>query len=186
MSYQCLAQAVVHSLPYSIEALRIEDIFLIKKWRNEQMDVLRQKSMLTDEGQKRYYSEVVQPGFKEEQPKMILFSYLRMGSCIGYGGLTNIDWEAGRAEISFLVDTERTKDAQVYEDDFVAFLTLMKKVAFQDLHFNRLFTETFDIRPAHIAVLEKCGFIREGRMRKHARVGQYLVDSLIHGCLKEI
>ncbi|MNC80618.1 hypothetical protein D3C75_1334820 [compost metagenome] len=61
----------------------------------------------------------------------------------------------------------------------------MKKVTFDTLQFNRLFTETFDIRPLHISILEKCGFQYEGRMKQHAYVAGALVDSILHGYLKE-
>ena len=155
------------------------------KWRNEQIDVLRQNRLLTEADQDRYYREVVEPSFSEDRPRIILFSYLRDEDCIGYGGLTNIDWDSRRAEISFLVDTDRTRDLKVYREDFSVFLRLMKRIAFGALQFNRLFAETFDIRPHHIRILEDNGFRLEGRMRQHVIIRGRPVDSLIHGCLKE-
>ncbi|WP_276353618.1 GNAT family N-acetyltransferase [Cohnella caldifontis] len=183
--YRCLSKQSWKYEGYTIVPLRHQDIQSIRQWRNEQMDVLRQNRELTEEGQERYYRETVTASFEAEQPRIILFSYLSGNRCIGYGGLTNVDWDSRRAEISFLVETSRTTDEFLYKEDFAAFLRLMKDLSFQGLQFNRLFTETFDIRPGHIGILESEGFRLEGRMRQHVRIQGRFVDSLIHGYLKE-
>jgi RimJ/RimL family protein N-acetyltransferase len=61
----------------------------------------------------------------------------------------------------------------------------MKKVAYSELNFSRLYTETFDIRSVHIKVLEKNNFLLEGRMKNHIYINNKFVDSLIHGNLKK-
>ncbi|MUG72493.1 GNAT family N-acetyltransferase [Paenibacillus validus] len=185
MKYRCLKESFYRTGGYEAVTLRQQDMLSIKQWRNEQMSVLRQSKVLTDEDQQSYYQHVVRPSFEQEHPTIILFSFLLDGECIGYGGLTNNDWMCKRAEISFLLNTNRIMDKAGYRNDFTAFLALMKKVAFEDLHFNRLFTETYDIRPHHVMILEESGFQYEGRMRQHAVVDGKFVDSLLHGCLKE-
>jgi RimJ/RimL family protein N-acetyltransferase len=183
--YKCLKNQSFTKKEYTITPIREIDILLIKSWRNEQMKVLRQNRLLTDEDQRTYFRTVILPSFLEEKPKIILFSYLFEKVCIGYGGLTNIDWQSCRAEVSFLLDTKRIHNVKQYQKDFSTFLSLMKKMAFDELHFHRLFTETYDIRPHHIEVLEKSGFIFEGRMKDHVKIEDRYVDSLLHGCLKE-
>lgn len=185
MEYKALKFNLVEYEQYSIVPLREDDIFLIKSWRNAQMEVLRQKQHLTDSGQYLYYQNIIKPLFGQLLPQQILFSYLKRGICIGYGGLTNIDWESKRAEMSFLMDTKRIEDNELYDSEFSIFITLLKRVIFDDLEFNRLFTETYDIRPIHISVLEKNGFILEGIMKEHVIINNKFVDSLIHGFLKE-
>ena len=187
MKYAVLADKQYSYLSYAVVPIRREDMPLIKEWRNAQIDVLRQARPLTDEDQRRYYEEAVLPTFSQTEPRMLLFSYLLDGRLIGYGGLTNLDWVNRRAEISFLLETSRTGERNriQYEADFSAFLTLMKRIAFGELKLNRLFTETYDIRPWHVAVLEKNGFRPEGRMRQHVRIRGEYVDSLLHGCLAE-
>jgi RimJ/RimL family protein N-acetyltransferase len=170
---------------YRISGLRFEDIFAIKKWRNEQIHVLRQKNYLTDEDQIRYYEQVVKPTFEMEQPPIMLFSYFEHDVLIGYGGLVYLDWTHMRAELSFLVDTERTKNDKLYESDFRHFIRLMKRVAFEELKLNRLHGETYDLRPKHVAIMESEGFRLEGRMKQHIWVEGRYVDALIHGYLKE-
>jgi RimJ/RimL family protein N-acetyltransferase len=170
---------------YSISPLREQDIYEIKTWRNEQRDILRQNAVLTDQHQIAYYQNHVVPSFSDLKPTMILFSFLGHSHCIGYGGLANIDWENRRAELSFLLETKRAGNPEQYREDFSAFLHLMKDVAFTELPLNRIFTETYDIRPEHVSVLEQNGFMLEGRLRQHVFIRGRFVDSLIHGCLKE-
>lgn len=185
MKYSCLTVNTYQEDKYKIVSLRFQDIMLIKKWRNDQIKVLRQNKILTDEDQINYYHNVIMPSFNANKPNIVLVSFLLKESCIGYGGLTNINWESYRAEISFLLDTQRVINPELYQKDFGIFLTLIKKLAFNNQSFNRLFTETFDIRPLHIDVLEKNGFHLEGRLKQHVFIEGRFVDSLIHGFLKE-
>ena len=182
---RCLTKNTFKIHNYSIEPYRREDILKIKQWRNEQMVVLRQNKILTETDQINYYENSVLKSFEEENPKIILFSFLQESQCIGYGGLTNIDWTSKRAEISFLVETLRADDKELYKKDFTVFLQLMKIVTYETLNFNRLFTETFDIRDFHISIIESVGFKQEGRMKQHVWVDGKFADSLLHGHLKE-
>jgi RimJ/RimL family protein N-acetyltransferase len=111
---------------------------------------------------------------------MMLVSILDSdGRFIGYGGLTNLDWHARHAEVSFLVDPARAADPDTYRRDASAFLAFLAGWAFGELGLNRLFTETYDFRELHIGLLEQAGFVPEGRMRQHVEGG----DSVLHGLL---
>jgi RimJ/RimL family protein N-acetyltransferase len=176
--------------PESIEDYRLayfaqEDALIVKQWRNEQVAVLRQDHLLTDREQINYYNNVIKPLFEMDQPEQILFSYHKKNELIGYGGLTHIDWVSCRAEISFLLATDRTKDHDSYGQEFSRFLKLLKRTAFNELGLNRLYTETFDLRPWHVEVLEKNNFRFEGRLKQHVLIEDRYIDSLMHGCLKE-
>lgn len=168
---------------YCLVALREKDIQLIRKWRNDQIGILRQKKPLSVSEQKKYYDNIIRQTFSQKKPESILFSFLFNNISIGYGGFVHIDWNSRRAELSFIVDTKRSKDKNIYEADFSTFLTLIKQVAFNELNFNRIFTETYDIRPFHISVLEKSGFRLEGRLKEHTKISNMHIDSLIHGFL---
>src|SRR5467141_1254445 len=76
--------------------LREEDLLFIMEWRNSQMDILRTKKILTSEDQKNYFYNIVSKDFDSTEPRQILVSYLEDGKCVGYGGLTYIDWPALR------------------------------------------------------------------------------------------
>lgn len=176
-SQYCLAN-------YCLVALRKEDIQLIRKWRNDQMDILRQKKPLSVLEQKKYYDNIIQKTFSQKKPESILFSFLFNNICIGYGGFVHISWDLRRAELSFIVDTKRSKNKRVYNVDLSTFLTLIKQIAFSELNLNRIFTETYNIRPFHISVLEKSGFQLEGQLKEHMKISNVYVDSLIHGFLR--
>jgi RimJ/RimL family protein N-acetyltransferase len=185
MSYKCLKKNVLAIDNYSIVPFRQKDLYLIKDWRNIQMDILRQEKVLTSNDQDLYFANYISPAFSQKNPKQILFSYLLNDECIGYGGLTNIAWKSKRAELSYLVNPTRTKPKNLYGKEFSIFISMIKKVVFSDLKFNRIYTETFDIRPFHILILEKNGFKNEGRLRQHSIIKGKLTDSIIHGFLKE-
>ncbi|MBI5403285.1 MAG: GNAT family N-acetyltransferase [Ignavibacteriae bacterium] len=183
--YRCLNTNNFEYGDYKITPVRKKDILKIKDWRNSQIDILRQKEYLTNKKQKEYFGKIIFPDFASEYPGQIIFSFLLNGKLIGYGGLVHINWEDRRAELSFLLEPDRLKDRMQYRKDFTAFLKLMKHVAYLELNFNRLYTETFDIRKHHISVLVANRFYPEGRMKKHVLIKNKFIDSLIHGNLKE-
>jgi RimJ/RimL family protein N-acetyltransferase len=183
MVYKCLKENKFEKHDYQIVTIRREDIENIRLWRNAQIDVLRQKHLLTFEAQQLYFQKHVWPTFQQENPSQILFSFLFKSQCIGYGGLTYLDWENARAEVSFLVDPLRAEDDQLYRQDFAHFLALLCQVAFEHLHLHRLLSETYAFRQSTLDVFKQLGFKQEGILREHVyKQGQW-VDSIMHGLL---
>ncbi|NBP05485.1 MAG: GNAT family N-acetyltransferase [Bacteroidetes bacterium] len=180
--YTCLKKHRFTDGEYAICTIRREDIMLIREWRNRQIDVLRQKKEITPEEQINYFEKQVWPTLALKEPKQVLVSFFHQGNVIGYGGLVHISWEDYRAEMSFLLNPDR-HGKQQYEQDFSAFIGLIRQMAFQDLGIHRVFTETYNIRDWHISILEKNGFDLEGTMRDHVFIDGKFVDSLIHGSL---
>lgn len=184
-TYQCLVKQRHYTGNYELIPIREEDIQLIKNWRNSQIDVLRQKYLLTEKEQINYYKNVIRKTFDQKNPEQILFSFLFEKKCIGYGGLVHIDWESKKAEVSFLMETERTKDQNLVREDFRIFLKILFEIAFNELKFNRLVTETFDIRSLIVEILERSGFKQEGRLRENVIIKGSYVDSLIHSYFRK-
>lgn len=185
MKYVCLHSQEFEKSGYRLVSLRHQDIMDIKRWRNDQVHILRQHTLLTDDMQELYYRTVIEPSYTEKEPKQILLSFLQDEKCIGYGGLVHIDWPSRRGEVSFLLETKRSNDRDQYHDLFTLFLELIKQVAFQDLKFHRIYTETFDIRPLHVSILEEQGFAYEGRRKDHVLLDGRFIDSLLHGCVRD-
>jgi len=183
-AYACLTRLKVSYEGYSIRAVEVGDIESIRQWRNAQMEVLRQKDEISQEEQAAYYERYIWPTQADPQPKDILLAYLKKDQLIGYGGLVHIGWEHRRGEVSFLLDPVRTHDEDLYKKEFLVFLRLVKKLAFEGLKLQKIYTETFASRAYHIGVLEAAGFILEGRLRQHVIINGLAVDSLIHGCLR--
>ena len=169
---------------YRLLPIRPADREAIRQWRNAQLDILRQRTPLTAEAQDHYFHEIVMPLFDAERPGQLLFSLLLDEELIGYGGLVHIDWNADRAEISFLLETGRNAHIPTFQADFAAYLHLLRQVAFEDLSIQKINTEAYDVRPYLTEVLEAEGFAEEARLPRHVRVAERLVDVVFHSCFR--
>jgi RimJ/RimL family protein N-acetyltransferase len=184
-SWKCLTRQRFVQGTYAIVPLEPEHIEPIRCWRNAQLDVLRQSAPITPPQQEAYFARHIWPTMAEAEPANILMALLRDQAHIGYGGLVHVSWADRRAELSFLVDPARAGDLERYRADFSAFLALAQQMAFEDLRLHRVFTETYAIRRHHIGILEAAGFVREGVMRDHVRIGGTFVDSILHGVVRD-
>jgi len=182
--YKCLKDQIFSDGRFSIRSIKDSDIQQIRTWRNAQIDVLRQTKLITEFEQCEYFSANIWPEMKVDQPDNVLMAFMFEGNLVGYGGLVHISWDNRRAEISFLLDPNCIGNNEEYAKYFSAFLRLIKRLAFNELDFNRIFTETFEYRIAHMNVLESEGFLLEGIMRKHIIIGNKSISSIIHGYIK--
>ena len=180
-NYVCLHQQEYRVGDYSIVPLRYEDRFDIMKWRNEQIYHLRQARPLTEEDQQRYFDNVVAKLYDNPKPDQILFSYLEKGVCIGYGGLVHINWIDWNGEISFIMDTQL--EAEHFQEHWSNWLSMLKKVAFDDLGLHKIYTYAFDLRPHLYTALETNGFIREATLKEHCLFQGEYKDVVFHGLI---
>lgn len=182
--YKCLPKACFEDNgSYRLIPIRMEDIESIRLWRNAQIDILRQQGEISAEEQKLYFKQAIQPTFSQLRPKQILFSFFYNHACIGYGGLTHINWDSLRAEVSFLTDPQRHHEKGLYSQDFLHFLALLSEAAFSTLNLHKMFTETFSFRKDHIKILEEFGFKPEGVLRDHIYINGRWYDSIMHSML---
>ena len=181
--WTCLSAQRFADAEYSLVPIAPSHIEPIRKWRNAQLSVLRQKEPITERQQIDYFSQHIWPTMSLPQPPNILMGFLQNDRLIGYGGLVHIDWEHRRAEISFLLDDARAGDDARYAKEFLAFLKLVRQLGFEDLKLHRLFTETYAMRTHHISVYDSFGLQLEGVLRDHVRIGDQYVHSLIHGII---
>lgn len=165
---------------YQLVPLRPEDIESIRVWRNAQQDVLRQTEFISEEAQKIYFATLVWPYVGTINPPQVLYSFLDQKKCIGYGGLTHIDWKAKRAELSFLLDPERVADPDMYRKDFLCFLGKLRQEARKTWDLRQIFAETFLFRREHIRVLEEFGFQRVDHLHQRAYKRGEWTDALLH------
>jgi RimJ/RimL family protein N-acetyltransferase len=181
--YIRMPQSEIRNGSMSLTAVQPEHIESIRQWRNEQMDVLRQAHPISPDEQATYFERMIWPDMDSSTPRQILVSIHLNSEFIGYGGIVHLSWTDMRGEVSFLIRTELMKDPATVDRLFSDYLTLIKQLAFRDLGLRRLSTETFAHRTDIIPLLERNGFVREGRMREHVLVNGVPTDSLIHGCL---
>jgi len=158
--------------------LNTKDIILLRVWRNNQKNILRQCKNISIKEQYSYFKNFYTQNCLKKKPQNILFA-LRDNKLIGYGGLTNISWIHKRAEISFLVNTEIAKKKK-YEFYFLKFLKIISKFSFEILNLNKIYTETFVYRKAHIKLLEKSGFNKESHLTSHYYKNNKFIDVFFH------
>lgn len=180
--YKCLRQNAFIYDNYKLVPIRDEDKYAIMQWRNEQIEILRQKELLTKEQQELYFKNIVDKLFEQEKPNQLLFSFLENDILIGYGGLVHIDWESKNAEVSFLTETKRSIDHEQCIKDWSAYLKMLKKIAKEQICFNKIFTYAYDVRPWLYEALLNSGFIEEARLKTHIVINSRQYDVLIHSC----
>lgn len=181
--YKVLNKQIFSIDEFSIVPLRYEDRLDILKWRNEQIYHLRQNKPLTVEDQDNYFNSVVQKIFDQEQPNQLLFSFLENGICIGYGGLVHINWIDKNAEISFIMDT--TLEKNNFHNNWIKYLSLIEKVAFEDLKIHKIFTYAFDLRPHLYIALHEAKFVEEARLKEHCVFDGKYMDVVIHSKIND-
>ena len=177
--YNCLDIQKFSFEDYILIPIRQEDIQDIRKWRNAQIDVLRQKKPISKKEQEEYYENIIKKKFLKNKPEQIIFSFLLKNKCIGYGGFVHIDWKQKSAELSFLNETSRSKNLELYFKDFSKFLRIISKIAFNHIKFKKLITETYNIRPKTIEILKDFGFKNKDTLKNHVKINGNLIDSLI-------
>ncbi len=177
-NYQILKNQKYSLGEYRLVPIRDEDKFLIMKWRNEQIDFLRQDKKLTNQDQISYFKKTISKLFYQRYPNQLLFSFLKNNTCLGYGGLVHINWKDKSAEISFIMDTKQEKI--FFNFHWTTFLTLVDQIAFRELNFHKIHTYAFDLRPKLYVVLEKCGYKKEKVLDKCYTHNDSLIDVVIH------
>lgn len=178
-TYKNINKTVFSNGEFSIVPIRDADKFEILKWRNEQIEILRQENPLTMEDQEKYFKDVIDNLFEIENPKQLLFSFLERGNLIGYGGLVHIDWSAKHGEISFLLSNEYNSKEESFKQKWSAFLTLLTNLAFKELHFHKIHTYAYNIREYYFEVMYRQDFKKEGQLKDHVKINNKLIDVII-------
>jgi RimJ/RimL family protein N-acetyltransferase len=178
MFYKCLKINEFKQNEFKLIPIRHEDRYLIMKWRNEQMYHLRQNKQLTKEDQDYYFENVVSTLFSKEQPEQILFSFLKDGELIGYGGLVHINWMDKNAEISFIMDT--SLEVEHFDEIWSAYLKLIEQVGFKLLDLHKIYTYAFDLRPHLYISLEKNEFKLEAILKDHCFINGKMKNVIVH------
>jgi RimJ/RimL family protein N-acetyltransferase len=179
-SYKVLNKQIYKIDGFSLVPIRFEDRYDIMKWRNEQIYHLRQKTPLTETDQDNYFNNVVSKLFEQEFPNQLLFSFLKNDKCIGYGGLVHIHWKEKSAEVSFIMNTSLEENK--FDTHWTNYLKLVKKIAFDQLNFENIFTYAYDLRPILYPTLEKNNFKLKEHLKDEIEIDGIKTDVFIHEC----
>ena len=182
--YKCLPRKVNKRGHYTLKTVQPEHIERIRLWRNQQINVLRQSKPISKKEQIEYYEEYVWSELTSHTPSQILLSYKYKKKLIGYGGLVNISWQDKMAEMSFLINGSRHHNKEIYHRDMTNFIYLIKNLCFDQLSFNRLFTETYEFRHFHIEILNENEFREESRVRRHSCIENKYHDLILHSIIR--
>ena len=100
---------------------------------------------------------------------------------IGNIYLRNIDWVARNCELhTFIAGAEHR--GKGYGSTAVRLVT---KYAFEDLGLLRIYLHVLANNSVAVATYEKCGFAKEGRLRRHAMKAGAFEDVLVMGICRE-
>lgn len=151
----------------------------IKDWRNAQIEVLRQTKLLTDHDQEEWFRRI------SHDDRQVVFAIKESDTrndplLIGYCGITNIDFQESKGEISFLMDDKRAKNDKLYREDFLSVLYMLCLDGFERFKLDKLYTETYIFRVYHIAILEKFGLQKNGILKDRKIINERHWDSVIH------
>lgn len=182
-NYKKISKTLFKEGNYALTTIRDEDKYDILKWRNEQIDILRQDHLLTKEQQENYFKNTIDKLFEQDYPTQYIFSFFENDNLIGYGGLVHIDWENKTAEISFLTETSRNGDKEIFINDWKIYLSLVKQVADKYLNFKAIYTYAYDLRPNLYIALESSGFNETKRVKNHVVINGESKDVVIHSFL---
>ena len=176
--YKALPKSTFSENEYMISPVRREDRYEIMKWRNDQINVLRQENALSEAQQDDYFENILSRSFNDPTPDQLIFSFFKSYQLIGYGGLTHIDWKNRNSEISFLLKTDLNRP-DVYSDLFEAFLGLICQVGkISNLH--KIYTYGYNLSEYRFKPLIKSDFIQEACLMNHKSIDGKLYDVLIY------
>jgi len=167
MIYECmetLPSSFSNGL-FTLRPIALDDIENIRIWRNDQKEVLRQETHLTQEDQLNYWKNSILPTFTEKEPDQLLFGLIdnHVNTLVAYGGLVHMNWGNRYAESSFLSTTDRTRDLRAYTTLFVNHLELLMMIA-SSLNLSWIYSETYSFRKHHIRILEDFGYQQYGHL----------------------
>lgn len=181
LSYKCLKNSIYKHENYSLLAIKYENRNDILCWRNAQIELLRQKELLTPDQQDTYFKTEIYALFDKEKPKQILFGFYKDKELIGYGGLVHINWKDKNSEISFLLDN-KIKTETEYLINFEKFLILLEKVAYE-IKLHKIYTYGYDLAEYRFLPLKKLNFKNEVILKDQIKINKSLYDAKIYSKL---
>jgi len=140
-----------------LKCLSLSDLEQIRKWRNEQTEMLRTSFPLTKEMQEDFYKNVICNRQSNSRFWVIIGNsnkeldkdfYGKSVSCantelIGMCGLENIQWENRLAEISLILEPEYN------DDNLQKALNILLHEGFANMNLENIYTEVYECSYMH-------------------------------------
>ncbi len=133
-----------------LDTLTREQIQQVRIWRNAESQFLRTSYLITEGMQDKFFDEVINnPDSKHryfaitEEGRFTAYQDRKGGvyeqDFIGMGGLTNIEWENGTAEISLIINPEYRKQGKGKEA-----VKLLLTQAFEKMRLYSVYGEVYE------------------------------------------
>ncbi len=130
-----------HDKSLVFDAPSIQDVQLVREWRNEDISFLRTPFLLTEQMQKDFYHNVISN--RNSDCRFWTVKDVDQGTMIGFAGFVNIEWENRLAEISLIVHPdERGKNYGVLS------LQGLLDRGFNQLNLQNIYGECYECSPA--------------------------------------
>lgn len=128
-------------------------------------------------------AEKQRQGYASYNRRFLLFLLIdkASGSVVGRCGLHNWNPDHHRAEIGYVMTVESFKQKGLMSEALEAII----RYGFSELHLNRIEAIVAPDNIPSLRLLEKNGFVLEGRLRKHYPVENRFEDSLMLGLLRD-
>ncbi|MBN2136446.1 MAG: GNAT family N-acetyltransferase [Sedimentisphaerales bacterium] len=168
--------------PVYLRSLELDDLEETHKWHN---DPALYESLT---GPFRYVSRGAEKEWLQEK-QAYSNRQISLAIClssnsehIGNIYLCEIDWIARHAKLAIFIGESKCQSKGYGQ----AAICLLQKHAFEDLGLSRLYLHVLEDNKRAIRVYEKCGFVVEGRLPRHALKKGKLKDVLVMGmCIRE-
>jgi ribosomal-protein-alanine N-acetyltransferase len=140
-------------------------------------------SLLGHSSEEEYRKEEVKfkLGYASYNRRFVLFLLIENSTknIVGRCGLHNWNKEHFRAEIGYSMEVESAKKQGYMSEAVEAIL----RYSFSDLHLHRVEAMVSPTNVPSLRILQKFGFIQEGRLREHFKIGEHFEDSLFFSLL---
>ena len=142
-----------------LRGIELEDLPLLKKWRNELRHFFREYRLITDAHQLKWYNSI------QDDKRFIHYAidvwdgedWRLIGSC----NWSNIDWVSRHAEVGRYIG-----DPEYYGKGYGLKMTIeLHRIVFQDLNMNTVRGEVWSYNTHNINFLRKFGYKEVGRYR---------------------
>tara|TARA_R110000744_G_scaffold143522_1_gene255473 strand:- start:1998 stop:2528 length:531 start_codon:yes stop_codon:yes gene_type:complete len=162
----------------SLRPVMREELEQLRVWRNapELRSRTREWRALSEEDQVQWFNRITLPSRTDH-----MFSVVYKGMLVGVVGLCAWNTHDRNAEISFYIGDPVYRGRGIMKRS----LLLLTGWGFnQGLH--RIWAEVYDFNITSVKLLERIGFVCEGRQRHHAFRDGRFVDSVMMGLLQSV
>ncbi|MGI6157945.1 MAG: GNAT family N-acetyltransferase [Saccharofermentanales bacterium] len=102
------------------------------------------------------------------------------GTTIGLATLSDVDYTSGHGEVGIMLLEPFRGEGYASEA-----MALLSDYAFGELRLHRLMARVADVNAPSLALFERLGFVREGRLREGMRRRHGYVDFILFGLLSD-